>query len=321
MRGRELYAPRASRQRRTWTLAAIILAAIFMVGGQLLAAIPAVMLGFIDAQGREVGGWPALTYILAVAFGLTALLVFAWVRFFERRSLATIGFNARGPARFLRGYGIGLAYMASTVAVIALLGGYGVEGGGAFTQPAALIPILVLLLGFIIQGSTEEIVFRGWLMQLIASRHGLWIAILVNAVLFGLVHGGNIEPSRELAVGLINIVLFGTFIGLYAAREGSLWGVCGWHAAWNWLLGLGFGLEVSGQVVDATPLLVDLTTRETAPWWLTGAAFGPEASVVTTVILLISVLIMIRRGGFADYGVASQPAVVEAEAPAPVASA
>jgi hypothetical protein len=159
------------------------------------------------------------------------------------------------------------------------------------------------MLGFIIQGSSEELLFRGWLMQLIASRHGLWIAVVANSALFALAHAGNIEPSNELYVGLANIVLFGLFISLYAIREGSLWGVCGWHAAWNWLLGLGFGLEVSGMKIDSLPLITDLTGAPGAAWWLTGGAFGPEASLVTTAVLLTGTVLLMLFGKTRNHGV------------------
>lgn len=308
-RGQELYAPRLPGHRRTWTVAAIVLVVVFMVLGQLLAVLPAVALGYISMEGQGPEGWPMMAYILAVAFGLTAVMTLLWVRFFERRSLATIGFNGRALPRFVRGYLVGLAFLAATVGIIWAAGGYRVEAGGAFmaaSVPAALLPIAVLFIGFIIQGSTEEIVFRGWLMQLIASRHGLVIAMVANAVLFGLVHASNIEPSKELWAGVANIVLFGVFIGLYAMREGSIWGVCGWHAAWNWLLGLGFGLEVSGQVIDTPPLITDLATRAEAAWWLTGGDFGPEASVVTTAVLLAGCLFLGLRGGFARHPVLTE---------------
>ncbi len=303
MAGIELYAPRLARHRRTWSVAAVVLGAVFMVGGQLLGVIPAIPLGLMTAEG-ESSGWVGDFYMLVVMFGLTALMLSGWVLWFERRPLSTIGFNEHGLTRFVRGYLVGLGFLLATVGVIWIAGGYRIEGGGVFASAAlgaGLLPIGALLLGFIVQGSTEEIVFRGWLMQLIASRHGLVIALLVNAVLFGLAHAGNTEPTKELALGVVNIVLFGTFIGLYAAREGSLWGVCGWHAAWNWLLGLGFGLEVSGHVLDVTPLVVDLTTTEGAPWWLTGATFGPEASVVTTVILLGASVWVVLRGPFKSH--------------------
>lgn len=307
MKGIELYAPRKPRHRRTWTAAAVVLGVAFILLGQIGAVYPAMMSGLLESDDT----WQALAYILFVAFGLGAALTIGWVMIFERRGLREIGFNARGLPRFARGYAIGLAFLLVIVGIIWALGGYEIEAGGAF-QSAAVIPALgpigLLLLGFIVQGSTEEIVFRGWLMQLIASRHGLWVAVIGNAVLFGLVHAGNITPSVELAMGVFNVLLFGVFISLYAAREGSLWGVCGWHAAWNWLLGLGFGLEVSGEAVATTPLITDLTTRADAAWWLTGAAFGPEASIVTTVILLLGSAALALRGRTRDHGVEAEPA-------------
>lgn len=313
MAGVELYAPRKSRHRRTWTAAALVLTLVFIVVGQLMAVFPGLMLGLITPQG-ETDGWAGTAFTL-FGFAFIALLVGLWVLLFERRGLKEIGFNGQGLKRFLRGYGIGVGFLLVTVGVIAALGGYRIEAGGAFASPsalAALVPIVVLLLGFIVQGSTEEIVTRGWLMQVIASRHGLAWGIGLSSILFGLLHAANISPSPELALGLVNIVLFGIYIGLYAAREGSLWGVCGWHAAWNWLLGLGFGLEVSGQVIETTPLAVDLATNTTVPWWITGAAFGPEGSVVTTAILLIGSAVLIWRGRSHDHGVVAneQPVVL-----------
>ena len=309
MAGIEIYAPRKLSHRRTWTFAAILLVLVFMVVGEIGAYFPAVATGFVVPGGGE-DGWPQMAYQLGAAFGLSAILVLLWAWLFERRGPAALGLNANGPMRFLRGYLIGLAFLGGVVGIIWAAGGYVVEGAGAFGSAAvgaALLPIGVLMLGFVIQGSTEELLFRGWLMQLVASRHGLWIAVIANSVLFALAHAGNIEPSNELYVGLANIVLFGLFISLYAVREGSLWGVCGWHAAWNWLLGLGFGLEVSGQVIAATPLVTDLTGAPGAAWWLTGASFGPEASLVTSAVLLTGTVVLMVRGRTRDHGVEAAP--------------
>ena len=304
MSGIELYAPRRPRHRRTWTVAAVVLAVVFIVVGQVAGAIPGIMAGFLTPEGEPVG-WQGTAWTL-VSFAFTAGIIILWVALFERRGLKEIGFNGDGLKRFLRGYAIGLAFLVVVVGAIWALGGYRVDAGGAFGAAnvgAALIPIAVLLLGFIIQGSTEEILTRGWLMQVIVSRHGLAWGIGLSSALFGLLHAANIDPSPELLTGVLNVVLFGVFIGLYAAREGSLWGVCGWHAAWNWLLGLGFGLEVSGHVVETTPLVVDLGTQTTVPWWVTGADFGPEGSVVTAAVLLIGTVVLIVKGRTRDHGV------------------
>lgn len=309
MTGLEIYAERKRPHRRTWTMAAIVLVLVFMVAGQVGAYFPAVATGFVVPGGGD-DGWPQLAYQLGAAFGLTAVLALLWARLFERRGPSALGLNARGPLRFVRGYLIGLAFLAAVVVVIWGAGGYVIEGAGAFGSAAvgpALLPIGVLMLGFIIQGSSEELLFRGWLMQLIASRHGLWIAVIANSALFALAHAGNIEPSKALFVGLANILLFGLFISLYAVREGSLWGVCGWHAAWNWLLGLGFGLEVSGMKIDSLPLITDLTGAPGAAWWLTGGAFGPEASLVTTAVLLTGTVVLMLFGKTRDHGVEAAP--------------
>ena len=302
MAGRELYAAAPSRQRRTWSVAAVFLALAFVVLGQLGAVIP---MQITHALPSDQTQWPTLSYILFVAFGLGAALTLAWVVFFERRRLANVGLNGDFAVRFGRGFGLGLAYLAAVVCIIWATGAYRVEAAGIFqagVSAAVLTPLVVLLFGFIVQGSTEEIVFRGWLMGIIASRHGLVIALTVSSLLFGLAHSGNIAPSPELALALVNIALFGVFIGLYAAREGSIWGVCGWHAAWNWLLGTGFVLEVSGEVVNVTPSIVDLKAVDGAAWWLTGGAFGPEGSVVVTAVLLVSAVVLAMRGNFARHG-------------------
>ena len=307
MTGIELYAPRTPRHRRTWTAAALALAVVFIIVSQIFAAVPGIMLGFMTIEGETVG-WQGTAFTLA-SFAVTAGVVILWVTLFERRGLATIGFNGSGLKRFARGYVVGLAFLIAVVGIIWALGGYRIDAGGAFSAAnvgAALVPILVLMAGFVIQGSTEEILTRGWLMQVIASRHGLAWGIGLSSILFGLLHALNIDPSPELLTGVLNVVLFGVFIGIYAAREGSLWGVCGWHAAWNWLLGLGFGLEVSGQVIETTPLIVDLGTQATVPWWVTGAAFGPEGSVVTTAVLLSGIAVLVLKGRTKDFGVVGE---------------
>tara|TARA_R110002096_G_scaffold16783_4_gene57185 strand:+ start:55 stop:1032 length:978 start_codon:yes stop_codon:yes gene_type:complete len=319
MAGREIYAPREARQRRTWTLAAIVLLVVFMAGGQILGVIPGILLGLINTETGEMG-WVGTTYILIAAFGASAVLLLLWSTFFERRSPATVGLNGRFPVRFLRGYGLGLAFLAAVVGIIWALGGYQIEASGNLAM-ASLIPVAWLLAGFIIQGSTEELMFRGWLMGLIASRHGIWLAIIINSVLFGAVHASNIDWSQELMFGLGNIVLVGVFLSLYAAKEGSLWGVCGWHAAWNWLLASGFGLPVSGQDVLVDPIIIDLADTPDAAWWLTGGVFGPEASVVTSAVLVVGIIVLLVRGKFASFAVpasASSSDAPDAIADAPV---
>ena len=117
----------------------MVLAAVFLIGGPLIAVLIAKLTGLNSRMG-----WSSELYQLVVFFGLTAVLLIAWVVLFERRPLSTIGFNGQGLKRVLRGYAIGLGFLLATIGIIAAAGGYRVEGGGAFASaavPAALLPI------------------------------------------------------------------------------------------------------------------------------------------------------------------------------------
>ncbi len=294
MAGIELYAPRLAKHRRTWSVAAFMLTLLFiLVLGPLPMAFLLLALKLPLVPGIN---WHADTILLA-GFAGVAILFFLWAWLFERRSVATLGFNGDGVKRYLRGLALGLGFAAAAIGGIALLGGYRIEGAGFWAAPSLtlFIPIVAIFLGFVIQGATEEIAMRGYLMQVIASRHGIYWGIGISMLLFSALHAMNTKPSYELVMGLTNIVLVGVFFSLYAIKERSLWGVCAWHSAWNWLLGVGFGVEVSGQKLDAKPLIIDLADTG-APWWITGGTFGPEGSIVVTLILVAGIAWQVWKG-------------------------
>ncbi|MBY0574027.1 MAG: CPBP family intramembrane metalloprotease [Undibacterium sp.] len=293
----ELYAAREPQHRRTWTLAAIILLIAFFAVGGIAMTLVVKLLDLKTVFGK--GSWPMSFIELVLVFGVASSAGIAWIKFFERRPLATIGFNNHAAKRYGRGLLMGFGFISAVVALIALMGGYQIEATGLWGQFSlgGVLALLCLFIGFMIQGATEEIFMRGWLFQLLTSRYGVMIGIVGNMLVFSLLHAGNIKPSIELFIGLFNIVLVAILLSLYALKEGSLWGVCAWHSAWNWLLGVGFGLEVSGQSLKVVPLLIDLKNAPNTSVWLNGGAFGPEASLVTSVVLLAGIVYFIKLKG------------------------
>ncbi|MBI1682984.1 CPBP family intramembrane glutamic endopeptidase [Caulobacter hibisci] len=296
MSGVEIFAPRTAKSRRTWTAAAIILIVVFFLIGQLTTIFAVLKpMGYhkadLDTQ------WQPLAIYLAGG-GVTIILIVAWAWLFERRPPAALGFNAKIVGAYLRGLLVGGLFLGAVVAIIFAAGGYKAAGNLSLglLAPAVLTPFLALFGGYMIQGAAEETMLRGWLMPLVASRHGLIVAVLLNSGFFTLLHASNIDPSKELALGLFNLFLFAALLSLYAVKEGSLWGVCAFHTAWNALLGMGFGLEVSGQKAVIAPIVVGLAPVSSAPWWLTGGAFGPEASVATTIVLAGGCAYLIAKG-------------------------
>ncbi|WP_343685480.1 type II CAAX endopeptidase family protein [Asticcacaulis sp.] len=293
MAGTDIYEPRRPNSRRTWTWAAIVLTIVFIFLGQMPGAIALLLAGMPLDAGID---WRADALIL-LTFAPITVVFLLWNWLFERRGAAALGFNGQGLKRYGRGLSIGFGFAAVVVGAIWLLGGYRFEGFGAWERPAVMtfVPIAAVFVGFMVQGATEEVAFRGYLMQVVASRHGIFWGIGVSMVLFSALHAANIPPSNELVLGLTNIVLVGIFFSLYAIHERSLWGVCAWHSAWNFLLGAGFGVEVSGQALDVDPLLIDLQNTR-APWWISGGQFGPEGSIVTSAVLLAGISYLVWKG-------------------------
>ncbi|VAW02884.1 hypothetical protein MNBD_ALPHA06-1587, partial [hydrothermal vent metagenome] len=166
----------------------------------------------------------------------------------------------------------------------------------AFSSSAALAIIALFLVGFIIQGGTEEILTRGWMMSTMASRWGVPVAVGVTSSLFAIMHIPNEWPHVNW-IAIANIVLVGVFFALFALRERSLIGVCAIHSAWNWIMGVGFGLNVSGMKLEALPLVVGLQQNPDVADWITGGSFGPEGSITVTLVLGLATLLTWRWKG------------------------
>lgn len=228
------------------------------------------------------------------AFGGVFAVFGAWLAWFERQSWRALGFGPRGALRFWRGGAIGGLGFTATLALAALIGG--VEPATAYPDhrgAAALVGVGLFLLGFCVQGSAEEVVFRGWLLPTVARHWGPWPAIGLSSGLFAAIHGLN--PNLN-PIAVVNLALFGAVMGVWAWREGSIWGVCGCHALWNWTQANVFGQAVSGIVMPGGAL-APLTL--TGPSWLTGGAFGPEGGLAWTFALAIGLIALLvgGRGG------------------------
>lgn len=273
-----------------WGLLAPFLTIAFALIPVLATDPPMAALGLVDQRGGPIGTTGLIAFLLP-PFALTGLLVLAWVRFVERRSLATIGLTGGAPIRaFLLGLAIGAATIFTVVAAIWIAGGFTATGlAPAFLSPVALGGIAILLFAFAVQASVEELLFRGWLLSLAARKFGVAAAVALSSVTFAFLH---FSPSQPWLM-TVNVLLFGAFACCWALREGNIWGVMGWHAGWNWLLATGFELPVTGFDAGVPALLV--TLNPIGPAWLTGGAQGPEGSVMCTLFFLGGIAVLTGR--------------------------
>lgn len=270
---------------------AIILSLIFMYGGSLIGSLATVPLYLALLNVPLFFNNQNLLSLLITlfSFAFISLLIFFRVKVIEKRSLSSIGFNKNNwLKKYSLGFLIGLVMMSIIVLILLLFGYITVEKNPI--QPvgvSAISSVLVILFGWIIQGATEEIVTRGWLLNVLSSKYNIGFGLLISSTLFGLMHLTN--PNVNY-ITVINIILVGLFYGLYVIKTNDLWSVCGMHSAWNFAQGNIFGFEVSGLDISVGTL-IDLNLVEND--FITGGVFGPEASIVATFVLLLSIIILL----------------------------
>ena len=148
--------------------------------------------------------------------------------------------------------------------------------------------IALFFLGFIVQGMSEEFIFRGYLMTSIGgSGQKTYVAVIVSAVAFALAHISN--PGFGV-LPFINLTLFGVFAALYMINSDNIWGVCAIHSMWNFAQGNIYGISVSGSselqsFMESVPV--------SAHAFLTGGKFGIEGSLITTAVLCAGIALML----------------------------
>lgn len=269
----------------------IILSLIFMYGGSLMGSLATVPL-FLALRNIPLffNNKDLLSLLITLfSFAFISLLVFFRVKVIEKRSFSSIGFNKNNwLKKYSLGFLIGLAMMSIIVLILFPFGYITVEKNPI--QPvgvSAIASVLVILFGWIIQGATEEIVTRGWLLNVLSTKYNIGVGLLISSTLFGLMHLTN--PNVNY-IAVINIILVGLFYGLYVIKTNDLWAVCGMHSAWNFAQGNIFGFKVSGLDVSVGSL-IDLNLVGSD--FVTGGIFGPEAGITATFILLASIGILL----------------------------
>ena len=228
-------------------------------------------------------------YYELFSFVIILFLFIFWVKVIEKNALSSLGFVKRNWLKYL---GWGIMFSLVQMGVIALI--YQISGIGSFElNELSLEPILFILGLFpfwLLQGGTEEVATRGWLLTRIAARTNLPLAIAISSSLFGILHMGN---AGVTFLSVLNIVLDGVLAGLLLVYTDSIWLVVAQHGTWNYVQGNLLGFQVSGTGADASIFSFSMGS---GPDWLTGGAFGAEGSIITTLVLLLSLAIVYRIG-------------------------
>ncbi|MQA89428.1 MAG: CPBP family intramembrane metalloprotease [Gemmatimonas sp.] len=220
----------------------------------------------------------------------SAAIVAGWILIsrLDGRPFGALGFPLHGRVRseIALGLAIGAALLTGAVLLLLISGsaGFAADRG---SPPGYVFFLLWTFVFFAIAAAWEEAVFRGYPFQALVEWVGPWPATIVASLLFAYLHAQN---PNVTSLALANIFLAGVLLSIAYLKTRSLWFATAVHLGWNWSMATLFDFPVSGLIFD-TPLYTGVPTGE--DWW-TGGAFGPEAGVAGTFVLVVGTVCLVR---------------------------
>ena len=219
------------------------------------------------------------------ATSLGILIALLYVKFLEKRPLGSTGIVKKGFfSQYALGYLIGIVMIGLPAMAVALYNGK-IEIN---SNPNFLL-LLIYFFGFLVQGASEEIMFRGYLLTSLAKSKNVFWGIIISSVLFAVAH--SLNPNMSW-LSVINLFLYGVFAALIFLRTKNIWLVSALHSAWNYFQGNVFGIEVSGQVFGES--FMNITSN--SPALLSGGNFGLEGGLFVTILLVAASIIVLYVG-------------------------
>lgn len=217
------------------------------------------------------------------SFGVLLLVLLLANKFILKKSTESLGFYKQN---WIKQYGLGAAIRSIMLIVVYLLS---LLTGGAqtvFNPDTSVLIIFGYLIGFLIQGMTEEVLTRSLIMNAFSAKKGVVYGIIINSIFFSLMHGIN---SGIDILALINLFLAGIFFSLLFYWSGSIWVAGAAHSLWNFVQGPILGVKVSGASMPNALLTTDLFENRAL---LNGGNFGLEDGLIDTLISIIACVIL-----------------------------
>ncbi len=230
--------------------------------------------------GKELFPWYDNTIHTAMICFFSVLMYWLYVGLFEGRPLNELSMKSFSQAG--TGILIGIIFVSLTIGLIALFGGYHVEG---WNNPKVMIPVFLMSLQ---AGITEELLLRGVAFRIIEDALGTWWSMILTAFIFGFLHIWN--PNATVISSISISLTAGIILALLYVITRKLWLAIGMHFAWNFTLGGFYGAPVSGGAGKGL-----MQGQLTGPEWITGGAFGPEASLFIVVISVFITAYLVWR--------------------------
>ena len=217
---------------------------------------------------------------LTVEFCFAVAAVLAYVIVTKRIDPQTLTDAGLSPQGFFSETGFGLMIGGGVFsAIIALMGAFGLyRFGGVNLYFKPVLPLELFLCIAVFQ----EVAVRGCIFQTLERFYGSGIALAASSLFFGLLHLGipvpGLTPGQRLVGPLFLSLETGLLFSAAYLLTRRLWLPIGLHWGWNFFETSIYGTANSGAWENDPNTL--FAGHVHGPFWLTGGAFGPEASVL-----------------------------------------
>lgn len=271
------------RSNRTLQLALFIASIAWILAAQALAARAARGISLVLNLGPERFLLSAIFFLFLLWLGFSVLQNISLGRV-PARELLGLPKRASAGREWALGAAIGWGAMAVAVLPMALGGTLHVQ---FWVAPRAFELVLINLLTLAVAALAEEVAFRGFPFRRLIEAAGPTKATILMAIFFGMLH--MLNPDANWTSTTVTVVA-GVLLSIAWLRTRGLWLAWGLHFAWNVSMGVLFGLPVSGLENFSSVV----QTRAIGRQWLTGGDYGPEAAVLTGLVLLVAIAVLVR---------------------------
>lgn len=216
-------------------------------------------------------------------------LLFLKLKRKKRPILQAVGTKPDGNNIFKFLFGILIGFALNGVCIlVAWLHGDIVMHFESF-RPLSFVFIFAMVL---IQSSAEELMYRGFLYQILIQRFKSPVfAILGNSLLFASLHLGN---NGITVLSFIDICLSGILFSLMVYYMDSLWCAFAGHTAWNFTQAIIFGLPNSGNPAVYSVFKIDLDNSKNS--FAYNVIFGIEGTVLSVIVLALACMALYLWG-------------------------
>jgi membrane protease YdiL (CAAX protease family) len=222
----------------------------------------------------------------SAVIGFSVLFV---LRYFLKKKASFIGLDFHRDIFKEILFGIGLGFIVQIVSIILMVffGWFHFTGfSWEYNSISFFAPAIFYSIIFCIEtGIIEEVIFRGFLLNIFEERYTTIIGVTVSSVLFGLIHFSGFDGEFAWWMSIISSLTIGILFAQAFLLYRSLWLPIALHAGWH------FAMRFLGSVGLNSDEAIFLVTKVEGPEILVSTKAGGAGLFELIGVIVVSLLL------------------------------